>query len=911
MLLKNLLVILFLSFNIYCFAQTGTLKGTITDERTGEKLVGASVSLGGTTIGASTDVSGNFTINNIKPGNYIIKANYIGYNVISKEITINAAQVTTVNFKLVINSDALQQVNIVGRLPNETEAAAMANERYSDNLKNVVSAQAIAKSPDINAANVLSRVSGITIQRNAGGDDAYAIIRGLEPRYNNTLINGVQIASPDSKTRLVSLSIVPSELLSRVEVDKTLTPEMDADAIGGTVNLVFKDAPEKREINVSGTIGYEQLFLDRKFIDFSKANISTYSPFEINGQGYLALPNDFTRSNLDFSKINPPPTETFSFNYGERFFEKKLGLEIGNVYNNLYFGSNTEGNSGSWNPNSPDHRPKIDDIITRNISSRQILNNFILHLDYKFNDKNKISLDNVFLYSRLEEANFAGDTSITGGNGGRTVPGTGPVSFNRQSTTDNQYVENLKLAGKHVLNNSFVFDWFGAFSNAFRRVPDQANISSNIAISYNPSTQVFTKTPEYFDNITRNWGHNEDKDYDISGNLAYKTSIKNSPLEIKIGGLYRNKSRYNYEDEYVLRPLANSDGSKPVFSNIYTSQWTVYNPLGANAYNVNNYDGFEYITSFYGQFKFNLPRLEIFGGVRAEITSEGFNIRQDITNAQGVTDNYTDILPSLNFKYKLTEKANLRLVYFSSLSRPAFFELVPTTPQSSGGSAEKGNPNLKHSTANNFDIRYELFPKGDEQFFIGAYYKDLINPIELTYVSSGTTTLTQPQNAPHATVAGFELAFTKFMGNFGLSGNYAYNYSDVNDAHKIDRLNPFSSNNQPNFVTEHRMLLGASVHDLNTSLLYRNIKRKFNAQLAFQFLGKTLIGTYAYSGDNYIQQPLTNLAFSADKSIGKHLTIFTKLNNLLNTHTKVVLYNFENGNEVTKATYLVGMRYNY
>ena len=904
MLLKNLLVILFLSFNIYCFAQTGTLKGTITDERTGEKLVGASVSLGGTTIGASTDESGNFTINNIKPGNYIIKANYIGYNVISKEITIKAAQVTTVNFKLVINSDPLQQVNIVGRLPNETEAAAMANERYSDNLKNVVSAKTIEKSPDINAANVLARVSGVTIQRNGGGDDAYAIIRGLEPRYNNTLINGVQVSSPDNKTRLVSLSVIPSDLLARIEVDKSLTPEMPSDAIGGSVNLVFKDAPEKRELNIQGAIGYNQLFFDRKFLDFSKQDIKTYSPSELNGPDYKALPTDFTRSNLDFKNITAPPSETFTISYGERFLKQKLGLLIGYTYQNLYLGSNTEGNIGNANPNDPDRRPRINDIFNRAISSHQALNDVVTHLDYKINEKNRISLDNVFFYTHIEESLFNADTSITGGNGGRTISGTGPVSITRQSTLTNQYIENLKLSGKHLLNNSLTFDWYGAISDAFVRIPDQAGINSNILIAYDPSTG-FSKTPEFFDDIDRTWSHHEDKDYTGNANLAYKTNLKTAVLEIKAGGSFKHKTRYNYEDEYILRNVPTSSGGKPAFTDINTLQWLVYNVYGANTQNLNNYTASEDIGAFYGQAKITWPKLEIVGGARVETTAQDIQIIQDITNANEVINNYVDVTPALMAKFKLTEIANLRFSYNASIARPALFEIAPNSPPAgSGGVVTKGNPGLKHTTANNFDVRYEIFPKPDEQIFIGAYYKKLINPIETSYVG-GSGSVIQPINSSSAQVAGIELAFTKYVGNFGVSGNYAFNYSDVLDTGKINRLSPTT------FITEHRMLFGASVHDLNLSLLYRNKKAKINAQLAFQYLGKTLVGRYPDNGDNYIQQPLTVLAFSADKALGKHFTIFTKLNNLTNTHTTVVLHNFQNGNEVTKATYLTGIRYNY
>jgi TonB-dependent receptor len=898
---KLYLIAFFIFLGSVAVAQTSSIKGVITDSKTGEKLVGANVHIAGTELGSSTDVNGAYSITDIKPGNYKINVKYIGYTLYEKQITLAPNQDLILIISIASSSQLLQNVEVVGRLATETEAASRSNEKNSDNIKNVVSAQAIAKSPDINAANVLQRVSGVTIQRNAGGDDAYAIIRGLEPRYNNTLINGIQIASPDNKTRLVSLSVIPSDLLARIEVDKTLTPAMEADAIGGTVNMVFKDAPDKREISVTSSIGYEQLFLDRKFVDFSKANINTHSPSEMYGPLYMAQPGDFTRSNLDFKNIQAPPSETFTATYGERFLKNKLGFIIGDTYQNNYYGSNTEGNIGNADQSDPDRRPVINDIYNRAISSRQILNNMITHFDYKINDKNKIMLDNVFLFNRVEEALFNADTSIRGGNGGRTGPGTGPVAISRQSSDATQYNENLKLSGNHILDEHFLLDWYGALSDAFQRIPDQAAINSNIAISYDPTTG-FTKTAEYFDNINRTWSHNNDKDFDGAGNLTYKTKVKSALVELKAGGSYRHKTRYNYEDEYILQNILTPGGAKPAFNGIYSAQWNVYNVFGAGKYNVNNYTATENVGAYYGMAKITLDKLEIIGGVRAETTYQDIHVIQDSTNANEITKSYTDILPSIGFKYKLNEITNLRLSYNASIARPAYFELVPTTPPTIGGTQMLGNPGLKHTTANNYDLRYELFPKADEQIFIGTYYKQLTNPIEYAY--AGNSSVIQPVNAVSAKVAGVEAAFTKFFGDFGLSGNYAYNYSDVSRL-KVDRLNPQAR------VLENGMLTGASVHDLNVSFLYRNKAAKINAQVVFQYLGKTLVGIYPDNGDNYIQQPMSILAFSADKGISKHFTIFTKLNNLLNTHTTVVLHNFQNGNEITKATYLVGMRYNY
>ncbi|QEC76711.1 TonB-dependent receptor [Mucilaginibacter ginsenosidivorax] len=897
-------------FPAFAFAQNATISGVVLNGLSKEPLPGAYVHLDGTDKGANTDGQGKFSITNLAAGQYKIKLSYVGFIKFEKRVTLSAGQALNLSIALTESLNNLETVKVYGKLATETEAAARSNEKNSNNIKNVVSAKAIEKSPDINAANVLQRVSGVTIQRNAGGDDAYAIIRGLEPRYNNTLINGIKIASPSSKTRLVSLSVVPSDMLARIEVDKTLLPDMEGDAIGGTVNLVFKDAPEKREISATAALGYNQLFIDRKFLQFSTSDIKKYSPSESNGANYVAQPNDFTRSNLDFKNVSPPPTGTIGFTYGERLFKKKLGLIVSDSYQNIYFGSNTEGNDGNADPADPDHRPRINNIYNRSISSHELLNNFNTHLDYKINDKNKITLDNVFIYTRLAEASVTADTSITGGNGGRTVPGTGPVNTVYQSTLTSQYIENLKIAGDHILDKHFQVNWYGAFSDAFVRTPDQADINTNLLITYDPATRVYTKTPNYFDNIDRIWAHNNDKDYNGAANISYKTFFSNSALVLKAGGLYRHKTRYNYEDEYILRPVPDANGGKPTFTDINSAQWNVYTPLGAGDFNINNYNAFENITAYYGEFKLSLPRLDIFGGVRTEVTSQGYHVRQDVTNASDVNKNYTDVLPSISFKYILNDKTNLRLAYFSSIARPAYYELVPTSPPSTGGTTITGNPDLKHTTSNNFDLRYELFPKADEQFFVGLYYKQLTNPIEYSYSSnSGANSIFKPQNPPSATVAGFEVAYTQFWGNYGVSGNYAYNHSDV-ASNKIDRNNP-SVNGNPNIVIEHRMLTGAAVHDLNLSFLYRNTRARLNAQVAYQYLGKTLVATYPNNGDNYIQQPLSTLAFSADKAIGKHFTVFTKLNNLLNTHTTVVLHNFQNGNQVTKASYLAGLRYNY
>ena len=188
-----------------------------------------------------------------------------------------------------------------------------------------------------------------------------------------------------------------------------------------------------------------------------------------------------------------------------------------------------------------------------------------VHLDYAFNDRNKITLTNILLYTKIAQARLTIDTSILGGNGGRTVPGTGPVSTDYTSVTSQQLLENIKLDGKHILSNHFMVDWTGVYSYAAKRVPDMADLSLNKKIDtvhgdpQNISAYQFVTTPQYFDaryrasgNITR-----------ILMSVVWRISVTNRSLRSKNTGIkgrwiYRHKIRYNIQDEYDLKPTTTS-----------------------------------------------------------------------------------------------------------------------------------------------------------------------------------------------------------------------------------------------------------------------------------------------------------------------------------------------------------------
>ena len=397
--MKAVIFLVSIFFATVSYAQPASVTGHVINSKTGEPLVGATIIINKTSFKTVTDNAGIYLIKNIEPGEYNVDAGYIGYKKFSKHFKLKPGEVEKLNIELQERVTDLQEVNVFVKINGENETSSRSTEKNANNIRNVISAKAMERSPDINAANVLQRMSGVTLQKNSGADEAYAIVRGLEPRYNNTLINGVKVASPDEKSRSVSLDVIPSDLLQKIEVSKSLLPEMEADAIGGTVNLVMKDAPDSELLKVSGSLGYSNIFFDRKFTSFSKKDIQLKNLTDRFGNAYVAQPTDFSRGNLDFNQQTALPNGTFGITYGKRFLNNKLGALISYNFQNQYYGTNSIYNQAV--PDIYKNKPAISDVALRYFSTQQMNNGITAHFDYNFNNYNKIIITNLFLNSNM------------------------------------------------------------------------------------------------------------------------------------------------------------------------------------------------------------------------------------------------------------------------------------------------------------------------------------------------------------------------------------------------------------------------------------------------------------------------------------------------------------------------------
>jgi TonB dependent receptor/CarboxypepD_reg-like domain/TonB-dependent Receptor Plug Domain len=911
----------------------GTIKGHVTDKKTGEPLTGAVISVG--KYRTTSGLDGSFIIKNIPEGDYEVTITMVTYQTIKQQVKIkNGATTDDIGINLETSTKNLENVVITGHsTTGNTDASARQLERISDNVLNILSSRTIQLAPDVTVANVLRRVSGVTVDRGEDGEGRYPVIRGMDKRYNYTLINGIKIPSPDDKNRYVPMDIFPSEMLQRLEVIKALTPDMEGDAIGGAMNLVMKDAPEKKMIQAQGAFGYSQMLFDNSFSRYDHS-VNSKSPLEANGPGYVPTYNDFTKTNMVFTKHKSLPNGQLGFTIGDRFLHNRLGIifsaslqSTDRVSKETFFLL-----SPQPNPQLNASYPEYTDAELRNYSIHE--NRYGLHtkIDYRFNKNNSISLYSIFMQLNNYRSRYYTDSTSNQ----RTAPGLGNVKYDYYSRTNLQNIYNLTLQGKHgIIPDKFIFDWSAVYSAAGQKTPDKSDLT--LYQNFQPDASGSVPTPPVlFSSLTRTWQHNSDKDLAAYINFHYKFKLSSSSFDIGAGAMARHKERDNFYNQYNFK---NPNGNVP-YTDVYN--FTLI-PDGGTPQSLNTFSTVEDIAAGYGEIRWQKgTKWNILGGLRVEHTYQSYDqttLQNDPDFKTGHTG-YYDLLPSIHIKYNLTSKAALHLSYYSSISRPGFFEVVPY--QFPGEYyTETGNFNLHHTKAYNFDARYELFPGLADQLLIGAFYKTINNPIEYVYDRPATSnSVIKPANIGSAVNVGGEIVYTKYFNKFGVSANYTYTYSrvSVDDKYYYIYKSPATGNDSltTGSVTVHRPLQGQAAHVGNISLLYKNSGKGTDLQLAAIYTGKHIVYASPYFGKDNPNDPGSGLDYwqrgnvvvdlSGEQRLSRHFSFYFKLTNLLNTkdiievlHSSTVLRSFPPYQErsdrilVDKKqygqSYLLGIRY--
>jgi len=742
----------------------GEISGTVKDSVSKEALAYASVSIAGTVVGTLTDLDGNFRIPGIKEGNYVLKISYIGYQSKEMPFTIDGNGQPKIEILLCPASISLKDIVISSQQMGQN--AAINQQLNSNAIVNVISKDRIREIPDVNAAEAIGRLPGVSLVR-MQGEGARIVLRGLEPKFSTVSINGVKQASTDGSDRSVDLSGISPELLSGVEVYKSPTADMDGDAIGGNINLVINKAPDikRNQFRVYG--GYSDLH--------NKAD---------NYKG--------------------------SWDYSSRFLANKLGIMVQATYEKM--DRSAQGiEMAYYNPNAQ----IADTFFINNITltnRKQETKRFggNVFVDYQFNWGN-IYLTN--MYNSSPRKSFIQTKQITR-DGQITTQFTSNESVTNVFNTTLGGLINLKNAklnwsANRVQSNVYnpyemglVF-WLPAPDGLVKGAAGLNAIEPQVFLR-NINFNSFRSKVPYFNSVdtlsylrSAAWSPDSLKQTNYSAKVDLEIPIKISDEIagfIKLGGKYsserRKKTIVNYVDQqYYLKPalsdtaiknepggyLRLTKGRLISMQNFLTADipsefmggqyefWPYGNESKIRGWHdnhmkelvsdpstiENSYETTENLSAAYIMLKLNYKDIITFiPGVRYEYSSgEYHGYYSTIAGAMGLTgyyqpdtsfQKYGEVLPSMHLKIKPIEWFDLRISIAKTIARPNYSWIIPRLHYNSGNyTVSKGNPELKHATSWNYDASATIFSNKIGLISLGGYYKKINN---MFYQTKGTLT---------------------------------------------------------------------------------------------------------------------------------------------------------------------------
>jgi TonB-dependent receptor len=871
------------------------LSGVVVDERTGRPLSGVKVTVVGKGATQITDRSGRFVFADVQGADTKVRLEYLGYHSQELAADLNA----DVKLDVTLKSEVYELEAATIRTQLKGQARALNEEMNSDNLRNIVAADQIGRFPDQNAAEAISRVPSVGLQRDQG-EGRYVQIRGTQPRLTSVKINGQEVPSPEGDIRSVALDVIPSDQLSSIEISKALTPEMDGDAIGGQVDLkMLKAQSLKPEFTVSV------------------------------GGGYNAEMESF--KNFDGSA-----------SYGQRFGKDgAFGVLLSAGYLTRHFGSdNMEMEYGklaildsnlTWDEDEQDSiRVEVDDLkayesielrdyeITR---SRLSAN---LNLDWRLAPGSDLSWNTTMNrysdqeYRRRLTYNFA-DGELVANELGK-IDG---VELERE-LKDRYEVQDIvmsTLGGRHLLG-SVLLDYAGTFSYAQEAEPDayyttykgkgdfapienRGRFPRLAALEgadiHNPEDYEWDEfSAEDNKTIDRNWIGSMNLEFPLSSDLGWT---------LKAGGKYRAKSKERdnkatawewdaesdpitmdqdkwadkqLDNDFLLGkytgvgPMANPDNHRD-FIKTYADSLASEEDLEDN--NVGDYEAKENVIAGYMQTRLELGAWMFLGGARYEYTDLEFTGRQvnlddeTVSKVEGSND-YGHLLPSFHVRYNPWPKANLRASYSKSIARPDFYDLVPYV-LTEDDEMSIGNPDLKASEASNVDLSFAHYFQSVGTVSLGYYYKWIDGLIyeTVTEETIGDTDfeVLQKVNGTWGEVHGLEASWNQqftflpgALAGLGVYSNYNFAWSEAEVPARDTRTD----------------LPGQSAHTANAALSFE--RWGFGTRLAWNYQSAFLDAVGAEADEDIYYDQSHHLDLSVSQQIGKKITVFAEMSNLTN-----------------------------
>ena len=873
----TLLIVTLLSIT-FTFSQSN-LKGRVIDSN-GFPLPGATLIVDGDK-GTVSDFNGFYRFVNLDSGSIEIKVSYIGFEGATTSVELTENSTTTKDFTLEPSATELAEIVVSGYSSGIVKGL---NQQKADlNVTNIISADQVGKFPDDNVGDVLKRVAGVSMQGDQG-EARNIVIRGFASALNSITLNGDRIPSAEGDNRNVQLDLIPSAMIQTIEVNKSMTPDMEGDAIGGSVNLV------------------------------TRSNPSTFRASATLSAGDEPIRSDGSNSNFAFV-IADKMNDKLSYSFSSSVQTKSYGSD------NIEF---------EWNnPDDWAEEGAIGEHDIRRYDVKRTRRSVGLNLDYEIDDNNSLFVKTIYNHRddwenrfRVRIANID-DWTADPSEGVRvrkqTKGGIGD-DINDNRRLEDQRVRKISFGGDHLAGNLQI-DWKISTSKASEERPNERYVRfQNSSV---PLNSIDLSNPEYpvFNFSGNDW--NDPAEYGFrhfeqaqkyteeensSAKINFELPYNDGDDKFKFGAKYKVKEKMRndfwegFEDGFPFDTMADADyfnasidgyepGDQYMLGNFATAEW-----LGAQDFYSGDgseilfeefageiYSADEKVAAAYAMVTDRLgDKTTVVVGARFEHTDidytgrvydeDGdYNSVDDIESISG-SNSYSNILPSLNLQHEFSDKFIANLGYSNSIARPNYYDLVPyQAVVSSDEEIAVGNPDLEASLSNNFDLMLDYYFGGTGLISVGAFYKNIDNWLYTftteNYVYNGTPDYEyeQVRNGSNASVTGLEFGLqTRLLKNFTLMANYTFTDSSTDGIEGRDDV----------------PLAGAIENMYNASLAYES--KKFFVRASVNFAGEALdeIGGDPWEDRYYDEQLFVDL--NATYRLSDKLSIFAEAKNLTN-----------------------------
>jgi len=912
----------------------GRIEGQIKATEKGIALQGAKIRIAELNREAVSQRDGRFVFLDVTPGNYTLVTSYIGADEMKRAVIVQDQQITRENFQLTGVSGLVENVIVIGQAAGINKA--LNKQRSADNILTAVSADAIGQFPDTNVSESLQRLPGLSIERDQG-EGRYVRVRGMGPDYNAVTINGVGVPGPDADRRAVALDVIPSDLLENLTVTKSLTPDMDANSLGGSID------------------------------------VQSLSAFDRDGFFYQLTAEGSYDENTEETSPKVAATASNQFSLGGD--ENNVGVAFGISTFKREFGSDNVETGGAWEFEEGDAR--LEELEQRDYRITRERSGVTLNLDYKPGDDTDLYWRNLYSEYTDSEIRLANVISFfeedeegerEGASVGEGEVNAAEVQRELKDRTETQKILSTSLGGQTRLDK-WTLDYRVAYSKSSEDEPqniagavfkiDDDVIADTFDLSYTNTGKILLVAPaEYYqsasyklDEVELGSTNTNDESTGVNFDFTRDLELGSNPAQLKFGGKYTERAKNNNVDiwtaedfigdtslaefsgsdvDYQFGQFGRTINSAQVKAAIESAEADVVES------SIGDYEITEDTSAAYVMGRVDINDWRILTGVRYEntdFTAQGnyFDGESEMPSVQSFENSDDYFLPALHIRYSISDETQVRAAWTNSVVRPGFAQLSPgrlieedeVDVDTNGDGedddvivvteAEFGNPNLKSLESSNIDLGIEHYPGVASVISAFAFYKSIDNFVYQTDLA-GTAGNEDYEhavtfmNGNEAEILGIELAASKQFTSLPspwngllIGGNATFvdstaEISSYDDGELVVRDMPMPSQSD----TSANFMIG-----YESDLISMRLSANYKSNYLLEVMEPTEVDKDAYVDDQ--MQLDFSLRYYLTESIKLHFEALNLTDEIYYSYVKDSKYNAQY--ESYGATYKLGITF--